>query len=85
MFQKIYSGLGLPWSTRVEKKIREHTGQHNPRGVQDGVVHSFKRDSIGLLEHSLTLLTKDQRRTIFDITRSVASDFYSKESFDIES
>lgn len=84
IFRHMYSELGLPWSNRVENEIRKYTGQHNPSGAKDGVVHSFERDSVGLLDQSLSMLTKDERRTVFEITGSVASDFYSKESFKLD-
>ena len=81
MFRKLYSTLELRWSSRVEKRIRHYTGNQNPRAANVGAVHSFKRDSVGLLEHSLKLLSRRERQVIFDITRSVANQFYPEKTF----
>lgn len=81
IFHELYSRLGLRWSDCIEKRILKFTGDHNPRAANEGAVHSFKRNSLGLLDHSLRLLSREQREKIFYITRDVATRFYPTESF----
>lgn len=80
-FCRLYDGFGLPWSGRVERRIRRLTGSGNRVEAARGRVQDFRRDSAKLLELRLTMLTPAQRRAVFDIASGVADDVYPRESY----
>jgi Sulfotransferase family len=80
-FRTLYRTLGLPWTPRIERKVIRLTNRENPVAAPSGQVHQFKRNSAELLNHGLNSLSKEQREKIYEITRDVALQLYTEESF----
>jgi hypothetical protein len=78
-FRSLYSQLGLRWSARVERVIRQQTGAHNR--VDAGSIHDHCRNSVALFEWRRGLLSKEDRHKIYRVTRDIALSIYSEESF----
>lgn len=83
-FRELYGALDLAWSPRVEKNVIRLTNSENPVQARKGQIHEFRRNSAGLLGHSLQVLSLEQRRKIYEITRDVALQVYSTESFQLD-
>jgi hypothetical protein len=80
-FRVLYETFDLPWSSRVEKKVMNLTSQKNPVDVRRHQVHEFRRNSAGLFENSLKMLSREQREKVFEITQDVALQIYARDSF----
>jgi hypothetical protein len=83
-FRRLFRELDLPWSDRVERRIRRRTGSRNPTEARRGKTQHFSRDSRGLFDLRVGMLTPEERRDVFDITRDVALQLYSEDSFRLE-
>jgi hypothetical protein len=80
-FRRLYDRLGLPWSDRVERRIRRRTSTRNPAEARRGRTQDFSRDSRRLFDLRVAMLTSEERREVFEITRDVALRVYPEESF----
>ncbi|GMT42523.1 MAG: sulfotransferase family protein [bacterium] len=80
-FRELYGGLGLPWSSGIERLIVKKTESKNRASARPGRVQEFSRDSAAIFKHSINTLSAEQRKEIYDITEDVAQKFYSRESF----
>lgn len=78
-FRNLFDRLELPWSRRVERAIRDHTGAHNEAEARSWQDH--RRDSAALFELRRGMLSRKDREKVFAITREVALRIYSEESF----
>jgi len=83
-FRTLYNVLDLPWSPRIKKKVIKLTRQKNPVEANERTVHSFRRNSAGLFRHSLQTLSREQREKVFEITKDVALQLYSQDSFGLD-
>jgi hypothetical protein len=79
IFRSLFERLELPWSRRVERAIRQRTGVHNKAEARHWQDHY--RNSADLFELRRGMLTRQDREKVFDITRDVALQIYTKESF----
>jgi hypothetical protein len=77
-FCSLFSQLGLPWSQRIERTIREQTGGQN--SVEARAVHDHYRNSGALFELRRSMLSREDRERILSVTRDVALRIYSEES-----
>ena len=84
-FRTLYRELDLPWSDRLERDVLRRTRGSNPTEARRGRTQDFSRDSRGLLDLRLGMLTAEERREVFAITEDVALDLYPEESFRLES
>jgi hypothetical protein len=84
-FYKLYEALGLPWSPRVEKMVINMTRAENPVEARKGQAQDFSRNSAELFRHSLKMFSGAQREKIYKITKDIALQIYSKESFQLDS
>ena len=73
-YRDLYRSLGLEFSPRVEKVIRESSSSENP--VEGKKVHSFKLDSRANMDAWKKRLTQDEIHRIREATQEVASLFY---------
>lgn len=80
-FHHLYEQLDLPWSTRVEHKIRVQTEGNKSADAKQGVVQDFKRNSADIFQQRINSLSQQERQDIFEITGDVALQLYSKDSF----
>jgi hypothetical protein len=80
-FRQLFDDLDLPWSARVERKIRRQTSAKNPVEARRDKTQHFSRDSAQLLENRLSKLTADERKRIYEITHDVAEAYYPESSF----
>jgi sulfotransferase family protein len=81
-FRSLYQRLELPWSRRVENVIRRRTSRNNRTDARSRQDHY--RDSAALFEWRRNMLSRDDRRRVFEITRDAALRIYSEESFDLD-
>lgn len=83
MFRSLYHSLDLPWTPRVENKIKHFTEQKTrlPKNTQ---VHSFARSSKDIFTTRLNSVPKETRQKIFDIVQDVALKVYTRDSFAID-
>ena len=82
-FQGLFTDLGLPWSSRVERKVLSLTSADHA-GARKGRVQDFHRDSAALFDLRRSQLSLDERRRIFDITADVALQLYDRDSFALD-
>ncbi len=82
-FRKLYDALDLPWSGRVERKVRTLTEGSSAR-ARNGRVQDFRRSSADIFEMRRDAIPKEKRRAIFDVVRDVALQVYSRGSFAID-
>lgn len=82
-FRQLYEALGLPWSGRVERKVRALT-EDGSAGARNGRVQDFRRNSADIFEMRRDAIPKEERRAIFDVVQDVALQVYSRESFAID-
>lgn len=80
-FRQMFERLDLDWSKRVERAIVQRTGPHNKTGPAPGKEHDHHRNSAQLFDARRAMLSLKERERIFDITRDVALQVYSRESF----
>jgi hypothetical protein len=73
-YRELYKSLGLEFSPRVEKVIRESSSPENP--IEGKKVHSFKLDSRANMSNWKKRLTRDEIHRIREATQEVASIFY---------
>jgi hypothetical protein len=81
-FRNLYQRLELPWGRRVEGVIRRRTSAHNRTDARSRQDHY--RDSAALFEWRRSMLSREDRRRVFEITRDAALRIYSEESFDLD-
>lgn len=78
-FQQLFNQLDLPWSSRVERAVRQQTGAHNKAEAKSWQDH--RRDSAALFELRRAMLTPADRAKVLAITGEVALRIYPEESF----
>ena len=83
-FRGLYERLGLPWSGRVERRVRRLTGAGNRAEAETGKVQDFTRDSAALLDLRLGQVDAGDRARIWDLTRDVAAAYYPEATFMLE-
>lgn len=81
--RRLYEQLDLPWSSWVQFRIQRLTGGRSAQ-ASGGQAMDLKRDSARIFEQRRDSLTRDERAKIFDITKDIALDLYSRESFAID-
>lgn len=82
--RRLFRDLGLPWSSRVERRIRKRTARSNSAEARRGHTQDFSRDSRSLFEHRARSLSVGARRTVFELTADVARDLYEVKSFGLD-
>ncbi len=83
-FRRLYRALGLPWSSRVERIIIKSTNSNNNAEAASGRVQDFKRNSAQIFDLRRNMLSMEERRKVFEITKDVAFRFYDEESFALQ-
>ena len=73
-YRELYRSLGLEFSPRVEKVIRESSSSENP--AEGKKVHSFKLDSRTNVGNWKKRLTEEEIRRVREKTQEVASIYY---------
>jgi sulfotransferase family protein len=73
-YRDLYRSLGLEFTPRVEKVVRESSSSENP--VEGKKVHAFKLDSRANMSTWKKRLTPDEIRRIREATQEVASLYY---------
>ena len=76
-FYRLYEKYDLPFTTRVQRKIKEHTGTDNAADPQDNAVHQLKRDSLANISRWKKILTDKEVEIIRKITAPLADKYYS--------
>lgn len=83
-FERLYAELGLPWSDAVARRIRRTTGGKNPAEARNGKTQDFSRDSQNLFSYRAGSLSREERRTVFQLTSDVALRVYDTDSFGLD-
>jgi len=76
-FYKMYQRYDLPFTTRVQRRIKEHTSPSNAADPLNNVVHQLKRDSAENIHRWKKILTKKETELIRTITAPLADKYYS--------
>lgn len=82
-FKRLYEDLSLPWSAAIGRRIKKWTqawGKSEPKGNR---VQDLRRDSAKIFKLRRDALSPEERRKVFEITRDVALEYYTEESFDL--
>jgi hypothetical protein len=83
-FHRLYDKLDLPWSPRIERKVRSRTGGKNKIEASLRRVQTLSRSSANLFQLRANMLSAAQKRMVFEITRDVATTVYSESSFGLD-
>jgi hypothetical protein len=83
-FRRLFEDLSLPWSHRVERRVRRLTGAGNRAEAGEGRVQDFTRDSAALLDLRLGQVEAEEREQIWDIAGEVAAPYYPRASFRLD-
>jgi hypothetical protein len=75
-FLRLYEKYDLPFTTRVQKKIKEHTSSTNDADPKNNAVHQLKRDSVSNLSRWKKILTEKEADIIHAITAPLADKYY---------
>jgi hypothetical protein len=73
-YRRLYQSLGLEFTHRVEKIIRESSSSENP--AEGKRVHAFKLDSRANMSAWKKRLSQDEIRRIREMTEEIASIYY---------
>ena len=84
VFNRLYERLDLPWSESVKDKILKQTQGNRSAQARKGRVQDFKRNSADIFRVRRDSLSAKERRAIFEVTKDVALQIYSRESFSID-
>ena len=84
IFTRIFEYLDIPWSRRTEKNIVAMTSGENQAEARSKRVQDFHRDSGELFKLRKSMLSLDERLTIWGITKKIASLYYDQSSFDLQ-
>lgn len=76
-FFKMYQRYELPFTTRVQRRIKEHTSADNTADPIGNVVHQLKRDSAENIHRWKKILTQKEIDLIHEITGPLADKYYS--------
>ena len=76
-FIKLYDKFELPFSQRVQKRIKEHTSADNSADPKNNVAHQLKRDSVSNLSRWKKILTEKETELVREITAPLADKYYS--------
>jgi hypothetical protein len=79
--QRIYRNLGLPWSHRIESRIRNLTKPKNTTEASNNQAMDLKRNSRAIFARRRDSIEQADRHRIFHIVEDVARKLYSEESF----
>lgn len=82
-FRELYGQLALPWSGKVERRVRRWTESKNAAEAAPGRVQQFRRDSRQLHALRMEMLEPKERKRVFEITGEVAGNWYDEQSFRI--
>ena len=76
-FIRLYDKFNLPFSQRVQRKIKEHTGATNSAEPENNVAHQLKRDSVSNLSRWKKILTEKETELVRSITAPLADKYYT--------
>jgi glycosyltransferase involved in cell wall biosynthesis len=76
-FEKLYSQLELPYSSRVKTGILRATSSDNPQEISLDSIYATNLDSAANLENWKQRLTKEEVSRIRSLTEEVANIYYS--------
>ncbi len=75
-YRKMYETLGLEFTSRVEKVIRDSSSSDNPVEPSRSNIYSVKLDSRSNIENWKKRLTSDEIKRIHELTDDVSQLFY---------
>jgi hypothetical protein len=83
-FTELFDRFALPLTPRTRRRIERLTSSENATEARGTAAQDFRRNSADLLKLRIGTLSAAQRRTIFDLTRDVASPWYDEGTFQLE-
>jgi hypothetical protein len=75
-YRDLYQKLGLDFTSRVEKVVRNSSSSDNPREGSRKKIYAVKLDSRANMDNWKKRLTADEIRRIREITQEVSAIFY---------
>lgn len=81
-FEKIYSALGVDFSSSSREKINDSSSIRNPQEISLRDVHSVRVDSRANIKHWQQRLTTSEILKVRQLTRDVAPLYYSEEDWE---
>jgi hypothetical protein len=78
-FHKIFDKLGLAYTSEIQNKIRESSGEHNP--VEQGNQNEFIRNSKANINNWKNRLTEEEIYRIREGTRKISDILYSEKDW----
>ena len=79
-FENLYSQLALPWSTRVQERIRQYCRVQEKLNL-GSKVHILSRNSVAIPQSWKQSLSQQEVSRIREITQDVADLFYDSNSW----
>lgn len=83
-FREVYARFALPWSDRIERRVRAFTTADNSSEARPNRVQDFRRDSSSLFALRLESLDETERARVFTETWPLARRWYPQASFGLE-
>lgn len=80
-FAEIYERLGIPFTSRIARRIDEYSCLSNPTVAPNNVEHYLKRDSQALIKHWKSNLSTSEINRIRDTVEVLASKFYGEKDW----
>jgi hypothetical protein len=81
-FQRLYTSLGLEFSSQVEEAILASSSSENPRELSKRSVHAVRLDSRANLHNWKRRLTRDEIERVRRLTEDTAALFYPEIGWD---
>jgi hypothetical protein len=80
-FRQLYQELGIPFTARAEKDIRQASGADNPSELSKDNIHSVKLNSQANIKNWQKRLSNEEIFRISSLTADVATHFYTDEDW----
>lgn len=80
-YKELFDALGLTYSERVGRRVRQYSRGSNPRELSPTRIHSIALDSQANLNNWKSRLTADEIGRVKQLTARVYPDFYSEQDW----
>ena len=80
-FRNIYRRLSIPFSEKIQSRIKKSTNNNNPSEAPEGVTHQMQRDSKSNILNWQKRLTEKEVTTIRNIVQDISIHFYDDDTW----
>jgi hypothetical protein len=81
-FCTLYKKNRLPWSNRIEKRIKKMTGSKNTINGRAGHRYDLRRNSRAILKARFASLSPSEKKVVYNLTGDIASYLYEDKYWD---